>query len=192
MGQVSAQPCSTVGEQPFPAVLISCLPSEGGGCNKALCFSSLKAVPGSERWAKRDKLWVFWQFPRDVFWQQHSQEEPIGRTRARRITNLKGMRLMQTLWGTMRLLSTSRSDYLSTRNLCLLFPAGFFISREMKTSQNSKCQKHQCRVCAIIMLLRKLLKVLHSPMIYFAVRSTLWDLFISNKNTTEKKIRYFL
>lgn len=65
------------------------------------------------------------------------------------------------LQGMVKLLSTSSSGCLSTRNLCLFFPTGFFISLEMKTSQNSKCQKHHCPVCAIIMLLRKLLKVLH-------------------------------
>lgn len=145
----------------LPSCPTSCLPSEGGGCSKVLCFFSLSAVPGNEGW----------QLPKAVFWQQQQhQEKPNGRTGAMQITDLKGMSLIHT---SARLLSTSSSDCLSTRNLCLLFPTVFFISREMKTSQNSECQKHCCPVCAIIVLVRKLLNLLHYPMVYFAVRSTL-------------------
>lgn len=190
MGQVSAQPCSTTCS-PCQLSLSPAFPVKEVDAIKH--FVSLPCVPSQVM--RGEQSGTNSDFSGNSQWLFFGSSSP-----RRSLMEGPGQDGLQTwsawgwctpLQGVVRLLSPSSSDCSSTRNLCL-FPTGFFISREMKTSRNSKCWKHHCRVCAIIILLRKLLKVLHSPMIYFAVRSTLWDLFISNKNPTEKKIWYFL
>lgn len=164
-GLSTAPQCCSRGEQLFPGILISRLTSEGDGCNTGCTNKNLllfllpecNPADSSKRQAKLAELWLLWRVPVDALGSSSSWRNLMEGSR-------KANQQMQHAWGWCAPPVGTGSAGVCPREACAWpLASGFFISTEIKTSQNSKCQKLHCRVCGIIRLLRKQLKVLHSP-----------------------------